>query len=306
MNKPYKIKLFLKFLFVLLFLAVIDFWGGFMLDRLYASSKSGVSYQEYFIINKTNQELLIFGSSRAAYHYVPEVLSDELNLTVYNSGREGTGIFFHYSVLISTLERYTPKIIVLDLDYRDIYEGEGGFGPEVLKELTPFYGKISSEFDSTLVQNWYDKLFFKSNLFKYNKKFFSVLTGNAIKGRDNYDGYRPLYGNWAKAREPLNKENLIVDSSKMNCLENFIELAKNRNIQVILTVSPYYVDMPLNLLKPLEELSNKYQVPFFNHISDQIFFSRQNLFNDELHLNHTGAKIYSALIASEINEVLGN
>lgn len=303
--KKYTLWLLLKVLIVVILLVFVDFMAGYVLDRLYSTSKSGVSYQEYTIINKTNQEVLVFGSSRAAYHYVPSVLAEELKMSVYNSGREGTGIFFHNAVLISTLKRYTPKLIILDLDYRDIYmEGKGGFGPEVLKELTPFHGKISEKFDSLLVQNWYDPILFQSNLFKYNKKFFSVLTGNVIKSRDNYNGYRPLYGEWSKEIKKLDEVNLIPDSAKINQLEKFIEMAKNKNIQVVLTVSPYYIDMPVDLLKPLEEISKILQVTFLNHIRDKRFLSERNLFNDELHLNDKGAGIYSSIIADEIKLVL--
>lgn len=304
--KKYTLWLLLKVLIVVILLVFVDFMAGYVLDRLYSTSKSGVSYQEYTIINKTNQEVLIFGSSRAAYHYVPSVLAEELKMSVYNSGREGTGIFFHNAVLISTLKRYTPKLIILDLDYRDIYKGEGGFGTEALKELTPFYGKISEAFDSLIVQNWYDPLLFQSNLFKYNKKFFSVLTGNIIRGRDNYNGYRPLYGEWSKEIKKLDEVNLIPDSAKINQLEKFIEMAKNKNIQVVLTVSPYYIDMPADLLKPLQEISNIYSVPLLNHINDTRFLSERSLFNDELHLNDKGAKIYSSIIADEIKLVLNS
>ena len=304
--KKYRLQLFLKVLVIISLLVIIDLGAGFVLDRLYAGSKSGVSYQEYTIINKTNQEVLIFGSSRAAYHYVPEVLADKLKMSVYNSGREGTGIYFHNAVLISTLNRYTPKLIILDLDYRDIYKGEGGFGTEVLKELTPFYGKISEEFDSLLVQNWYDPIFFQSNLFKYNKKFFSILTGNVIKGRDNFNGYRPLFGEWSKEIYRLNDVTLIPDSAKIDQLKKFIDTAKNTNIKVILTVSPYYIDMPSGLLNPLEEISKQNSVPLLNHINDKRFMSDRNLFNDELHLNDKGARIYSAIIADEIKLALNS
>lgn len=302
--KKYTLWFLLKVLIVAILLVFVDFMAGYVLDRLYSTSKSGVSYQEYTIINKTNQEVLVFGSSRAAYHYVPSVLAEELKMSVYNSGREGTGIFFHNAVLISTLKRYTPKLIILDLDYRDIYKGEGGFGTEVLKELTPFYGEISEKFDSLLVQNWYDPILFQSNLFKYNKKFFSVLTGNIFRGRDNYNGYRPLYGEWKEEIKALDEVNLIPDSAKINQLMRFVEMAKNRNIWVVLTVSPYYIDMPVDLLKPLEEISKKHRVPLLNHINDSRFLSERNLFNDELHLNDKGAGIYSSIIADEIKEIL--
>ena len=46
----------------------------------------------------TKADLLVFGSSRANHHYVPEVFEDSLKLTFYNTGKDGSGIFItlHY------------------------------------------------------------------------------------------------------------------------------------------------------------------------------------------------------------------
>ncbi len=289
-----------KVLILLLLFSLVDTSSGLILDFLYAKSNSGVAYQEYYIINKTNQDLLIFGSSRAAFNYVPDIFSKELDLTTYNAGREGVGIYFHHALLLATLERYTPKTIIIDVDFRDLYARGGDFGTDVFKELAPFYGKINNEFDSTLVRNWYDKILFQSNLFKYNKKVFNIVTGNIIKGRDNFNGYRPLLGELQENSHKEAIENFVIDSNLLITLEHFIQIIQRKNIKLIFVVSPSLKKMPQSTFIPMNKISQKYNIPVLNHLKDQRFIKDIKLFKDEEHLNDNGAKLFSKIISSEM------
>lgn len=298
-----------KFTFKILILISIvfsvDFFSGIVFEKLYQSCKSGVCYQENYIMRKTNQDLLVFGSSRAAYHYVPSVLKDSLGISVYNCGREGTGIYYHYGVLLATLKRYNPKIIFLDIDYRDLYEASGIFGLEVLKEHTPFYHKISPEFDSLLVLSGRKEIIkLQSNLYIYNSKAFKIITGNLSKGRDNVLGFRQKNGIWKKKLTPLENTQLIVDQNKLETLQKFINKTKENNIILIFTVSPYFMSTPEGLYNPLKKIAKKNNISILNHLQDKVFLSDKSLFNDELHLNSDGAVLYSKLIALDVKKVL--
>lgn len=294
------IKYLSKILLLISILFIIDYSVGIISHQLYQNCKSGVSYQEYTIINRTSQDVLIFGSSRAAYHYVPKILSDTLNLSVYNAGREGTGIFFQYATLIATMKRYNPKAIILDLDYRDIYASGGGFSKGVLKELAPFYGKISNKFDSLLVINWYDKFFLRSKLYQFNSKFFRIITGNLVKGRDNISGFRPLKGQLLDNMDTLDVSTLKIDTNKLDMIQTFINTAKQNNVDVILVVSPFYKHIPPDLFVEVENISYVHNIPFLNHVSDPRICNDSSLFADELHLNDRGAHLFSSIIAAEL------
>lgn len=298
-------KSIIKFLIVILIVILVDFISGIVLENLYRNCKSGICYQENFIMNKTNHDLLIFGSSRAAYHYVPSILSDTLGISVYNCGREGSGIYYHYGVLLSTLKRYTPKVIVLDIDYRDLYQADGIFGIEILKEHAPFYRKISPEFDSLLVLSGKKEMIkLQSNLYRYNSKAFKIITGNLSNSRDNVLGQRAKTGIWKKKITPLSSEKLTVDSNKIATLKKFIEKTKESNIKLIFAVSPYYMTTPEGLYNPLERLAKTADVKVLNHLQDQRLLKDNTLFNDKLHLNKSGASIYTSIIAEDIKKTL--
>lgn len=299
-------KIFIYKILILIFIVFcIDLGSGKIFEKLYQSCKSGVCYQENFIMRKTNQDLLIFGSSRAAYHYVPSILRDTLGISVYNSGREGTGIYYHYGVLLSTLKRYSPKVILLDIDYRDIYEAKGIFGIEVLKEHAPFYQSISPEFDSLLtLQGKKEVIKLESSLYRYNSKAFKIVTGNLIKGRDNDEGFRAKNGTWKKDIALLELNQTNVDNDKIQTLQKFINKVKKKDITLIFTVSPYFMSTPKDLYQPLFKIAEENNIQILNHVQDQRFLSDKTMFNDELHLNKRGAIFYSKIIASEASRIL--
>lgn len=294
----YKIGLFILIIFS------IDFISGIILDYFYQHPKSGIVLQEDYMINKTNEEVLIFGSSRAAFHYIPDIISNEISLTTYNVGREGTGIYFHYAILLATLERYKPKVVVLDLDFRDYYRRGGNFGTDVFKELLPYYGKVNPVFDSLVTPQWYDPLFAQSNLYKYNKKFFNIVSGTIEKEKNNHSGYRPLFGNWDKVSRLDVTEELIVDNRLAQSIGEFIHKARNNGIKVIIVLSPSFREMPIEFANYIESIPSIYNVDVFNHYNDSTYLRRYDLFHDEEHLNNLGAEVFSKQIAKEINAVI--
>lgn len=56
------------------------------------------------------------GSSRASHHYVPEIISEKLGMSCFNAGQDGNGIILQYGRWKMLSERYTPKLIIYDIN----------------------------------------------------------------------------------------------------------------------------------------------------------------------------------------------
>jgi len=297
-------KRFIYKVLLLVFVVIcVDLSAGFVFSNLFSKAKSGIAYKENYIFNKTNEDLLIFGSSRAEHHYIPEILQNETKINTYNVGREGAGIFFHYAVFLSTLERYKPKVVILDLDHRDVYLQSNNFGPNVVKEAAPFYGKINKEFDSLLVRDFYDYFLYQSNLYKYNKKFFPILTG-AIRNEKKFDGYVPISGKMNSIPKDSIIKDFSIDKDLVKVTRDFILKAKKNNIRLIVVLSPSYKKLPLEFEAYVNSLESKYNINIINHFKDTTFLNHPNYFRDIDHLNDEGAKLYSKIISKEINTIL--
>ena len=299
--KKEKLYIFLKkgFLFAFIVIAV-DFSFGLILDKLYSNSKSGVAFQENQVFFKTKDSILIFGSSRAAFHYKPEIIAEKTGLTCYNDGREGMGIYFHYAALLATLERYKPKTVILDLDFRDVYDRGGSFGEDVFSDLAPFYGKINAEFDNYICRNWYDHLLYHSNLIRYNKKVFNIITGNVIKTTDNKKGYIPLKGQWNGKDKVLKKDEFNIEPKLIKTINQFIAKAHSKDIEVILVFSPTFKRIKPEFFNIINRIANENKVRLLNYYNAKEFKNHRILFHDSEHLNDNGASIFSNEIARNI------
>ena len=70
----------------ILTLILIDLLAGALLKTLYFKQKyESLTYD----INYADQDVLVFGSSRALHHYVPSIFENKLHMSFYNCGRDG-------------------------------------------------------------------------------------------------------------------------------------------------------------------------------------------------------------------------
>ena len=110
-----QIKFIRKIALFFLLLIVLDFSIGQAFNYMSVHSKGGYVAHHNHIIDKTHEDILIFGSSRAIHHYNPEIISKDLNMTCYNAGQDGNGIILFYGWWKLISQRYHPKLIIYDI-----------------------------------------------------------------------------------------------------------------------------------------------------------------------------------------------
>lgn len=287
-----------KLLLFLLLLFLLDQSVGLVLKYYYFRCKSGENQQRTYSLLHTNEDFLIVGSSRASHHYVPRILKNSLGMSVYNTGYDGEEILSWYATLLGVFQRYTPKVILLDLTF--LKSGD----KETLAHFYPYYG-LCETFDSLfLLRSPFERIKMQSSVYRYNSKLASIVSGNILTYESD-GGYFPLYG---KLKVPLNDEvyeqNVILPY-KLIYLRKCIELILAHDVKLFLAVSPaYYRTMPD--FSEIEEMTKEYKLSFLNHFADTCFITEPGLFQDRTHLNKWGAINYTSIVASEIKQQLTN
>ena len=92
---------------IIVLLVVADWAVGTWSEKMYYSSKYGMYKRQIYVMKEAKEDILIMGSSRAAHHYVPQIIEDSLGMTCYNAGSDGECIYYHYCLLSAEVQ--SPK-----------------------------------------------------------------------------------------------------------------------------------------------------------------------------------------------------
>jgi hypothetical protein len=295
-------RIIINIVIVIVVVLVFDYLIGRTLRHYYFKETSGFHYRTTYSMEKTDADILIFGSSRANHHYIPEVFEDSLKMTFYNTGRDGNGILFQTAVLQSALKRYKPKLIIIDY-YGEFIKNDEAF--EGLQSLLPYY-RTHEEIRKYVTQKSpFERIKLLSEIYPFNSQILSIAIGNLEMNKQRYDdkkGYVPLYTIWPSPIETISKyEEYPVDTVKVVALRSFLELARNAKARVLVIYSPIFQKFEKKQeIEICRGICSAENVPFWDYSKDTLFLNHNNLFRDVQHLNDNGAKIFSNLIVSRI------
>ncbi len=299
--------------FVLLFF-LLDWGVGRLLEVFYFRQQSGLQYRTTYALEQTRADVLFFGSSRCNHHYNPLVFEKNLSLTAYNAGRDGNGLPYHYAVLTGILQRYTPKIVVLDLLAGDFAHYDESY--ERLSSLLPYYTRHPEIRPVVAMKSAFEPIKLLSRVYPYNSSLLTIAAGNLSRSNrstEDIKGYLPLTATWQAPlgdlpeTERLRRVSGLLDNRKVKLFESFIQTCQQRNIRLYVMVSPYFFSFDNRndpTLRLARQLTERYKVPLWDYSQDAFYLKTPGCFADPAHLNVTGAAHYSATVASLIRETL--
>lgn len=298
---------FSKFIFVL---ALVDLSLGLISKKIYFGQETGKQARITHSIQNDSSDILIFGSSHANRHFVPEVISKKLNKSCYNVGVQGQGIVFHNVLQKIILKRTKPQVIILNMDNNWLYERKDAY--DRLSDLYPYYNEFKKQINPALSLNAkFASIKLQPKGYQYN----STLVHAAryfISPQKDFQGYLPLTGVMTKPKnsflntEKKSNEILPLDINFITAFKSFIATTKKNNIKLYITISPVLKkrnlasDVSLNRLKSIALSEN---IPLIDYYNNKLFLNQYHLFNDSDHLNHEGAQEFSSLISDYIRNI---
>lgn len=276
----------------------IDLIGGAILKNFYFNQQSGFQHHTTYAIDSTNAEILVFGSSRANHHYVSEEVEKASQSSTYNVGREGQSIFYHYAVFKGVLARYKPKVVILDLLNSEFDFEQDSY--DRLSELLPYYKSHPSLQPILNYRSWFESFKMISKIYPYNSSLLTIAIGNTEFNKKrfvDYKGYQPLYRQFSgslnsngNGRE-INKH---LDTNKINIYKAFINDCKSNNIKLYVVISPYLKEVKESRSSQLaKQIAYSNNINFLNYSQDSAFVFKPEFFDDEMHLNNTGAEFFT-------------
>jgi len=276
------------------------------METAYQSTGDLIISKIRYTLNKTCEDILIFGSSRAQHHYVSDTISKETGRSVYNCGIGGQGLTFSFIQISETLKRYNPQAIILDVSPNIRFAKDSD--PR-LKILAPYYH------DNTLIRRLladngpeFEKLKYASSIYPYNGMLYDLLLGLVYSSDVSVKGYIPIFGTLDANFIPdeSSGNNHEISSKQREVLQEITSLCKKHKVDFWIIVSPIYktTKEDLKIIQDLEIFTKQQGIHFLD-FSQNASFSDHLLFKDNLHLNFRGAGKYSVIVGDSILLSLG-
>jgi len=297
------IRFFLRLVLILFLILIIDRGIGMILSHYYFHQHHGGESKITFTIDSTVADVVIFGSSRANHHYVPEIFENRLHYSCFNAGADGNHLLYSYALFKTIVKRYSPKLIIFDIRPYEL----GNIVPEYdrLSILLPYYQKYPEIRHVIELRGPFEKFKHISYIYPYNSLIFQILRGNL--------GFSKSEGPELKGYIPLNKTmkpekkgtwdicDIPIDKNKVNLVEDIISTCKKKNIDLIFVHSPIWVIMHKSYCHNiLSDICSENGVRYIDMSNDSTFINKPAYFEDISHLNDKGARIFSEMLINKI------
>ncbi|GLB52714.1 hypothetical protein NBRC110019_17540 [Neptunitalea chrysea] len=284
--KKYLITIFIG----LVAIFICDFLIGTGLEYFYRKTKKSSHLGHItYTLEETNEDVLIFGTSRGHHHYDANMIADSLGLTTYNTGLDGHFIFYQTAALKSVLARYTPKKVVLDFSGTFEYDQSDY---DRLATLLPYYDTHPELEDIILMRSYFERYKLISSIYPYNSLILTIMKGNVAKdSKKNLNGYSPINKVYKGTLDSIPvKEYYEVDPNKIESFKEFLKLSKDNDIDIVVVCSPNYYEFKKSYsLELCRDMCKEFEVPFLDYSKDEYYLKHVELFKDRTHMNKQGA-----------------
>ncbi len=291
-------------LFIIICLFVVDRIGGLCMWWVNQNTKDFSAPKIKHLATEATEDVILMGTSRCNFHYVPSIISDTLGMSVYNGGIDASdNIYFQYIMLNHLLSCHKPKLVCLEVSERD-------FGRQVdpfcdISFLAPYIGR-NDQADSVFRRAGSYWKYQVSHLYRYNAKAVSNLGGLLINKQSGEDhGFVPISGASHHPQKMEHRSTLKrIDEEKIRYVERFVRLCRGNGVKVVMMISPLYAQVDADYYEPLKTVASKNGVPYLDYHTQGLFLDRPDFFKDNIHLCGDGAKAYSAIFASDLKRIL--
>jgi len=311
-NRNIILKFLGKLLVLILLIGVLDLVIGSLVEYLFFRQGNNWYSATTYAINEADEDILIFGSSRANHHYIPEILSSKTGFSCYNAGCDGQSLFYDYALFKSVLARRKPEKVILDLSKFTLYFDQYHY--DRLSHLYPYYRDNADLRQVVDLKDRSGRYVRLSKLYTYNSTILVILK-SFVRPRTDENGYIPYPNDHMMDSSEISNDSLGIDmylgymaeerldENKINILNRFIDEAYQAGVDLYIIESPYFFlqkDTDNESLMKIREILEEKKARYFNFSNHEIFSLDPELFGDGQHMNQSGAEIYSKIIADLI------
>ncbi len=269
---------------------------GYMKDIGLKRNAENMWLKTPYTVESVKTGAVVIGSSKATHNYIPDSLAQRLRMSVYNCGQDGCFFLYQDCIVNMILDRYSPKIILWDIQPGSFTKSNAADEYQNIRYLTPYYR--SSKWAKKYIDSESKKMPVRmlSDMYGYNSKFLNYVFPLLTHTSATQNGYIPLastgyaYPNFGKKQQVYGEK---VSQKYLSILDETLKRCRKANIDIRLYISPtYYVKNNLTHQAELAimHVAEKNRVILYNYHSASEFMCDSTLFKDNEHLNENGAR----------------
>ncbi|MGI8542088.1 MAG: hypothetical protein ACR2MD_01250 [Aridibacter sp.] len=263
---------------------------------------------------KINADIIISGSSRAWWHYSPKVFEEDTKCSAYNLGMNGSTFYLQYYRYLTYLKyNKKPKVIIQNLDDFSLQKYEYIANQE---QFLPYVDE-ETIINPVLTYKTLNKFELKIPFFRYIGEYKVIRVGLLeffnIKHftTDNYKGFEGQKTTWNDEEigrlKKFEKTKIDLDSESVELFKLFLRETKRSEIKLVLVYSPFYIEGQSvysnhnEMLSLYRKLAEENGILFLDYSKHPISY-RKELYHNAMHLNETGAELFSKDVAMKLAE----
>lgn len=293
-----------KFLFIIILFIFLDILTGSIFNILYKKQSNDDYGSLNYTINHLSADAMIFGSSRAQNHYNSNILDSCFGFRFFNAGSGGQTMLYNLAVFKSVIKRNKPKIVIIDIVPFAIEYSKDAY--DKLEVLLPFTSDENIRRILSLREGYWKENLIKS--YRFNSKIHELL--DFKKKKNDFTGFYGLEGEIDTFKCTQNNqfkslEDFIhlLDSNQINALREIENECHMNQINLLVIISPIYT-CPDEYYYMQQYLNKNFPELKLYSFVDSTDFKNSKLFYDEIHLNRSGANLFTSKICKIIKNNL--
>lgn len=268
----------------------------------YAELRQRYKYE----LNDKPVDLIILGASRAMFNYVPSIMQNSLNVSVYNAGMDGDGVIGQYLNLKKAISNGHLKYVIYDIANLQLTKK---WNQDKISVYFPYYWKNKDvqEVVDEFIGKSKARIMLSSGLYQYNSCYHDLVRC-FIQKKINDKGYEglPYNGTPIKVQSwDRNKQYdaFIPDSLCEIYLDKIVGLCKQNDICLFICMSPATMFVKTSQLY-LNKYCKKHNIIYLDFVDCPETNHDLRLFRDNNHLNRKGAPIFTQVLCDSLKQYI--
>ncbi len=276
-------------------------------DRIVQSNASfSRPFYDMSLSADSDYNVLICGNSRASLQYDPNILDSILDCDSYNLGFDGAPINLQMVKYDCWLRHHAhPSLCIYNID---LWTMKAEYGKN-REQLFPYFWKDKSlvrAFDRYQHYTFTEKYIPFRRYIGHRKLISGVFKGNLTFSK----GYYGHNWTWQHLNGRDNKDlyKCACDSAMIVAFGDFIAREQSNGVQFLFVYAPMFHTITKNnpdvptMYAMYSQIASQFDIPILDYNHDPICQDSACFFN-KMHLNRTGASIFTTQLAHDIDSL---